>query len=132
MEQRIGQRAALDGGSRPLEVDAEKVAAAAVAGDQVFAKASACFQAKDFKGAVALVNDARSLFATAGDGGALARGREKVLGNLYAVALVELERGARVEKLLELKKLNDLVKLKRQAELFGVDWEEFKQVAGIN
>jgi len=84
------------------------------------------------RGAIDLVQEARGIFAAAGDGGALARDREKVLGNLYAVALAEMDRGAKMAKLLEMKKLNDLVKLKRQAEVFGIDWDAFKEVAGID
>jgi hypothetical protein len=134
VQQRIGQKVALSSSSssNSLQVDHERVEEAKLAGDKVFARASACFQAKDHRGAIDLVQEARGIFAAAGDGGALARDREKVLGNLYAVALAEMDRGAKMEKLLEMKKLNDLVKLKRQAEVFGIDWDAFKEVAGID
>lgn len=52
-------------------------------------------------------------------------------GNLWSVTLAEAEREKRVEELLHLKKINDLVKLKRQAELYGVDWSEFLDTAGV-
>ena len=132
VQERIGQRVAQssNGSANSLEAGPEKVEKAKLAGDKVFARASACFQGH--RGAIDLGQEARGIFAAAGDGGALARDREKVLGNLYAVALAEMDRGAKMAKLLEMKKLNDLVKLKRQAEVFGIDWDAFKEVAGID
>ena len=35
------------------------------------------------------------------------------------------------KKLLALKRLGDMVKLKQQAEKFGIDWDEFQRVAAV-
>ena len=72
----------------------------------------------------------RDCYAAAGDDGKLAREEEPVVGNLYAVILQQQEMDARWAKLVRIKKLGDLVKLKKQAEAFGIDFEEFQRVTG--
>ena len=119
------------GTSASLEETGPRAAKAKEEGEKFLLKATEAYNKKEFMAALEYVNSSREAFSSAGDGGKLAREREIVLGNLYSVVIAEYERQQKIEKLLRLKKIKDLIKLKEQAELFGIDWEEFKEVAGI-
>ena len=111
-------------------VDSEKYAEAKEAGQRFVMKASKAYTNKEYATALSHVQAARDCYAAAGDDGKLAREEEPVVGNLYAVILQQQEMDARWAKLVRIKKLGDLVKLKKQAEAFGIDFEEFQRVTG--
>ena len=134
---RIGQAAAFGGrpataaGNRDTTQETRKMIAERD-GDKLVYTATRRFDEKNYTAAVALINEARDCYQSAGDGGELAREREKgVVGNLYAVVLVEIEREQRMKKLIALKRLGDMVKLKKQAEAYGIDWDEFQGISEV-
>lgn len=129
VSQRIDQAVVKAGGgaNRESSVQLElRLQKATSTGDALMLKANEAYRLNEFPLAVDHINAARSAFSAAGDGGMLARARERVLGNLYAAVLAEIERTHRFEKLLKLKRLGDLVKQKKQAAELGIDWSEFQ------
>jgi len=77
-----------------------------------------------FGKAMALLEEARASFRRAG--AEVERERDGMMGNLYAVILAERERSQRVAKLVRMKRLLELTKQKRKAEVFGIDADEFE------
>lgn len=136
VSQRLGQavvaenQARADEARRKSGVDSEKYAEAKEAGQRFVMKASAAYNKKEYASALAHVQAARDCYNAAGDDGKLAREEEPVVGNLYAVILQQQEMDARWAKLVRIKQLGDLVKLKKQADAFGIDFEEFQRVTG--
>ena len=77
-----------------------------------------------FGKALALLEQAREAFR--GAGSEVERERDAVMGNLYSAIRAEEERSQRVKKLVRLKKLLELTKQKKKAEVLGVDLDAFE------
>lgn len=106
-------------------------AAAKLKADKALMAAVSAFADKNdaerFGKALELLEEARSGFRRAGSD--VEREREGVMGNLYAVIRAEQERGERVAKLVRMKRMLELKKQKEQAELRGIDGDEFEAAA---